>query len=116
MYINYLIVILIQRNWLIGKRIHDEELKDTRKDNYGLEIIKNLSKKLTEKYGKRFSKRNLYNLLQFYNTFPNIVQTVSAQSFLSWSNYLILLQVDDSDARNWYEKETIEQSWSVRAL
>ena len=108
--------ILIQRNWLIGKRIHDEELKNNRKENYGLEIIKNLSKKLTEKYGKGFSKRNLYSLLQFYNTYPNIVQTVSAQSFLSWSHYLILLQVDDTDARTWYEKEAMDQSWSVRTL
>ena len=34
---------------MIGKRIHEEELKDTRKENYGLEIIKTLSKKLTAK-------------------------------------------------------------------
>ena len=33
---------MIQRNWMIGKRIHEEELKDTRKENYGLEIIKTL--------------------------------------------------------------------------
>ena len=41
--------LLIQRNLMIGKRIHEEELKDTRKENYGLEIIKTLSKKLTAK-------------------------------------------------------------------
>ena len=61
-------VILIQRNWMIGKRIHDEELKETRKENYGLEIIKILSKKLTEKYGKGFGKMSLYNFLSFYKT------------------------------------------------
>ena len=109
-------VILIQRNWLIGKRIHDEELKDNRKENYGLEIIKNLSKKLIEKYGKGFGRMSLYNFLSFYKSYPNIFQTVSGQSFLSWSHYLILLQVDDSDARTWYEKEAVDQSWSVRTL
>jgi len=41
-------VLLARRNWLIGKRIADEELKDTRSENYGLEIIRSLSEKLTE--------------------------------------------------------------------
>ncbi len=49
-------VLLARRNWLIGKRIADEELKDTRSENYGLEIIRSLSEKLTEKYGKGFSR------------------------------------------------------------
>ncbi len=71
---------VLKRNWLIGKRICEEELKDTRKENYGLEIIKNLSKKLTEKYGWGFSRRNLYNFVVFYRTYPNILQTPFAQS------------------------------------
>ena len=109
-------VLLIQRNWLIGKRIHEEELKDTRKENYGLEIITSLAKKLTKKYGKGYSRRGLYSFLDFYKTYPNIFQTMSEKSFLSWSHYLILLQVDDDTARGWYEKEASSQSWSVRAL
>ncbi len=109
-------VLLVQRNWLIGKRICEEELKDTRRANYGLEIITNLAKKLCKKYGKGFSRRNLYACVDFYKAFPKIVQTLSAQSFLSWSHYLILLQVDDEKAREWYEKEAVEQSWSVRTL
>ena len=44
--------ILIQRNWLIGKRIAEEELDGKRRSEiYGVEIIKKLSKELTEKYG-----------------------------------------------------------------
>lgn len=83
---------------MIGKRIHEEELKDTRKENYGLEIIKTLSKKLTAKYGKGFSYRNLYSFLNFFKCYPNILQTSSAQSFLSWSHHLVLLQVDNQVA------------------
>ena len=109
-------ILLIQRNWMIGKRIHDEELKNTRKENYGLEIIKTLSKKLTAKYGKGFSYRSLYSFLDFFKCYPNILQTASAQSFLSWSHYLVLMQVDDQEARAWYEKEALSQSWSVRTL
>ena len=27
-------LVLLKRNWLIGKRIYEEELKETRKENY----------------------------------------------------------------------------------
>ena len=43
---------LIERNWLIGYRIAEEELKGQDRANYGTEIIKKLSKKLKEEYGK----------------------------------------------------------------
>ena len=35
---------------------------------------------------------------------------------LSWSHYRILLQVSDSDAREWYAKEAYEEAWSSRTL
>jgi len=38
------------------------------------------------------------------------------QSLLSWTHYLVLLQVFDSEARDWYEKEALKGSWSVRTL
>lgn len=59
---------------------------------------------------------SLYNFLSFYKGYPKIFQTVSVQSFLSWSHYLILLQVCDENARKWYEKEALSESWSVRTL
>ena len=55
---------LVQRNWLIGYRIAEEELKGDRRESYGAEIIKKLSKELTDEYGKGFTKTNLYNFYQ----------------------------------------------------
>lgn len=109
-------VLLIQRNWLLGKRIATEELKDGRKENYGKEIIVELSKKLSSEFGKGFEKASLYRFVPFYKTFPNIFSSMMRQSFLSWTHYLILLQVYSKEARDWYEKEAIEGSWSVRTL
>lgn len=111
-------IALLKRNWLIGKRIHDEELKETRKENYGLEIIKTLAKELLNLYGNGFSKSNLYNFYRFYKEYKNIFQTVSGKcnNLLSWSHYLLLLNVFDSKARKWYENEAIKLSWSVRTL
>jgi hypothetical protein len=111
-------IALVQRNWLIGYQIAEEELSDERRENYGAEIIKNLSKELTSEYGKGFTKTNLYNFYSFYKAYPNIFHTVSGKSFpmLSWSHYRVLLQVEDEKARDWYAKEAAEQAWSVRTL
>lgn len=111
-------IALLQRNWLIGYRIAEEELQGENRAEYGASIIKQLSKDLTAEYGKGFTKSNLYNFYSFYKMYPNIFQTLSGKSeiLLSWSHYAVLLQVTDKTARDWYEKEAIEQTWSVRTL
>ena len=52
------------------------------------------------------------------SNYPEIFQTASGKSvsLLSWSHYAVLLQVKDKEARDWYEKEAAEQTWSVRTL
>ena len=109
---------LIQRNWLIGYRIAEEELQGDERSEYGVKIIKGLSKELTKLYGKGYDRSNLYHCLRFYKTFPGIVDTLCRQSgsVLSWSHYRVLLQVEDKKARDWYEKEALEQTWGVRTL
>lgn len=109
---------LVCRNWLIGYRIAEEELKGEDRAEYGAKMIKDLSRELTKIYGKGFNRANLYHFLKFYQMFPQIVNTVCRQFsiLLSWSHYRVLLQVNDKEARDWYEKEAIEQTWSVRTL
>ena len=111
-------IALVERNWLIGYRIAEEELKGNDRADYGLEIIKKLSKKLTKQYGKGYDSRNLYYFLNFYKLFPNILNALSSKSntMLSWTHYRILLQVFDKKARDWYAKEALEQTWSTRTL
>ncbi len=111
-------VALVQRNWLIGYRIAEEELGGQERSEYGLEIIKKLSKELTNLYGKGFDKGTLYRCLKFYKMFPEIVASLRQQSgiILSWTHYRVLLQVEDKTARDWYAKEAMEQTWSVRTL
>ena len=109
---------LVQRNWLLGYRIAEEELGGEERAEYGTEVIKKLSKSLTDEYGRGFTKSNLYHYLSFYKTYPDIFQTPSGKSatLLSWSHYAALLQVEDKEARDWYAKEAAEQTWSVRTL
>lgn len=80
---------IVKRNWLIGYRIVEEGLKGTtRTDNYGKEIMKALSKSLTEEYGKGFDVGSLYKFKKFYEVFPNILDSLSPKSsgqILSWT-------------------------------
>ncbi len=105
---------ITQRNWLLGKRICEENLQDGKRALYGKQIIKKLSAELTDLYGKGFDASNLYKYTDFYQTFPNL-DTVRLNS-LSWSHFRILLQVESKEAREWYEKEAISQTWSTRTL
>ena len=110
--------LLVQRNWMIGYRIAEEELGGQERSEYGLQVIKNLSKELTSRYGKGYDRGTLYRCLKFYKMFPEIVASLGQQSgaILSWTHYRVLLQVEDKTARDWYEKEAVEQTWSVRTL
>lgn len=119
---------LILRNWRLGKLIAEEELNHNDRAKYGLGIIVNLSNYLTEIFGKGFSRRDLYNYLNFYrikqdlfscvSNDSQIVYSLSTQSskLLSWTHYRTLLQELNAEARDWYEKEAFEQTWSVRTL
>lgn len=107
---------LVQRNWLIGYRIAEEELKGENRAEYGSSVIKSLAKELTAEYGKGFTKTNLYYFYSFYKEYPEIFHSSSGKLLLSWTHYRTLLQVNDKTARDWYEKEALEQSWSVKTL
>ena len=110
-------IAMIQRNWLLGKRIADEELQGENRAEYGKEVINRLANHLTNLYGKGFSKSNLYQFVQFYKYFPEIFHSTSGKSFtLSWTHYRTLLRVTDKKAREWYLQESEDEMWSVRTL
>ena len=101
--------------FLIGKRIIEEEQNGNERAEYGEKLIKNLSKKLTNEFGKGFSERNIEQMRKFYKTY-SIPQTVSAEFKLSWSHYLILMRMENTEERNFYEIESIQNNWSLREL
>ena len=98
--------------WNIGKIIMEIQQGDERA-SYGDAVLDKLSQKLTNEFGKGFSKRNLERMRKFYIFFP-IATTVSSQ--LSWSHYLELIKIDDEQKRKFYLNECINSKWSVREL
>lgn len=107
--------IMVQTYFNIGKSIVIEEQNGNERAEYGKYLIAELSKKLSEEFGKGFSKRNLEQMRQFYITY-SIAQTVPAQLKLSWSHYLVLMRVNDINKRNFYEIESLSNNWSLREL
>ena len=105
--------ILLETYWKIGKYIVEFEQKGENKAKYGLKLLKNISSDLKHKYGKGFSKSNLYLMRIFYIRFPKF-QTLSGK--LSWSHYAELLSVSNELAFSFYLKQCEIEKWSVREL
>jgi len=101
--------------WRVGKRLNDEFLGGERAE-YGKRILQTLSAKLTEEYGRGWSKRNLAYMVRFAETFPDreILQTLCAQ--LSWSHFRLIIHMGDPLKRDFYAEMCRVERWSVRTL
>ena len=97
---------MVEAYWQLGKRIVEQEQRGKGRADYGTQLLKSLSKELTDEFGKGFSVGSLYYYRQFYMTFPDIFAT--PWRILTWSHYKRLLQVTNKKARAWYLKEAAE--------
>ena len=107
---------MVEAYWKIGRRIVEEEQSGRERAEYGKEIIKNLSKELTEEFGKGFGERNIRNIRQFYVLFSDYEKWKSVISKLTWTHIQKVLRVSDEKARIFYLTEAAENMWSVRTL
>lgn len=98
--------------WNTGKEIY-VSCGENDRATYGKKIIKYISDKLTSEFGKGFSERNLRNMRKLYLTFPDL-QSLHLE--LSWSHYLLLMNIEDEKIRTFYLCETVKSGWSVRQL
>lgn len=101
--------------WHIGNRINQYILQGERAE-YGQEIVRTLAERLTEQFGKGWSKRNLNYMIQFATTFPDlqIVQSLIAQ--LSWTHFTKLFVIEDPIKRDFYATMAAQERWSTRTL
>lgn len=104
---------MVQTYWEIGRQIVEYEQKGNERAEYGTELLKRLSRDLTERYGKGFGKSNIFAMRRFFLLYQKF-QTVSGK--LTWSHYVELLKVDDPLERSFYEKESEQSHWGVREL
>ncbi|MEW4923664.1 PDDEXK nuclease domain-containing protein [Algibacter sp. 2305UL17-15] len=119
----------------IGRMLVEEEQGGKERAEYGKELLKGLSRVLTQEFGKGFSVKNLERMRTFYQIYgksstllsksENLKNTVSETTFqevkqnefvLSWSHYLKLMRIDNENERKFYEIESLKNNWSVREL
>lgn len=135
----------VYTKYSIGQYIVEDEQKGEYRAQYGKQILQNLSARLTDRFGDGWSYSNLRQIRQFYIVYGNLtnavcqidgkndkqclsisdsaidVTSLSKQMpepafTLSWSHYLILMRIENADARHFYEIECTQQQWSVRQL
>lgn len=78
----------------IGKLLVEDMNLHENEENYQNKTISMISKELTRKFGKGFSRANIWNMITFYKEYGS-VQTLSER--LSWSHYCELLSISDKD-------------------
>lgn len=90
--------------WNIGRLITEEEQQGQARAAYGKRLIKDLSRRLTDEFGKGFHQRNLWFMRNFYLAYPKVN---ALRSELSWTHYRLLLRVEKPEARAFYETEAV---------
>ncbi len=103
---------MVEAYWQIGKSIIEEQKGEERAE-YGSGLLKELSKQMTQDFGKGFTVSNLKNMRQFYLNFPN---SYALRSELSWTHYRLLMRVENENARQFYLDEAVKSQWSTRQL
>ena len=130
---------MLETYFLIGKLIVENEQNGNVKAEYGKQVLKELSKRLTQKFGSGFSLTNMKFMRKFYLVYQkgqpladqfekvqkqqpvavksdNIQKSQTLSGQLSWSHYCYLLSIEDDDERSFYEQECVNSKWSKREL
>ena len=82
---------------------------------YGDNIIEDYSEKLIKEVGKKYNKRTLFRMKQFYLVFSNEkVSPLGTQ--LTWSHCRALLSIKEVEKINYYIDLTVKQNLSKREL
>lgn len=107
---------MIETYWKVGQRIVEEEQSGNERAEYGKHIIEQLSKELTYRYGKGFSKRYLAYFRKFYLSIDNLQILQTRLQNLTWSHILTALRADSDVSIRWYLQMASQEMWSVRTL
>ena len=107
---------MVEAYWNIGRKIVLEEQNGNTRADYGKEILKNLSIELSKEFGKGFSERSLREYRQFYFLVPDFEIWRTAYAILNWSHFQRFIRISDSNVRNYYLIEAVENRWCIRTL
>ena len=102
-------------NWRIGKRIKEDVLFNKRAE-YGKQVVKNLSVRLTERYGKGWSLQTLQHCIRAAYTFTEEEIVYAVRMQFSWTQLRSVMFISDPLARQFYMQMCQYERWSTRTL
>ena len=102
-------------NWLVGKRIKEDVLYNKRAE-YGKQVIKILSLRLTERYGKGWGFSTLQHCVRAAYTFTEAEILYAVRTQFSWTHLRSLMSISDELARKFYMQMCCYEHWDTRTL
>lgn len=115
--VNYVNHTMVRTYYEVGKMIVEDEQEGEVQAVYGKNVLNNLSKQLTQEFGRGFSVRNLEQMRKFYLTYGfQKTQNVSAKFTLGFSHYVFLSRIADDKERSFYEIEATANQWTLEEL
>ncbi|MBM4347394.1 MAG: DUF1016 domain-containing protein, partial [Deltaproteobacteria bacterium] len=106
---------LVLLYWRVGKRIHQDILKEKRAE-YGEQIVSAVSRELAVEFGQGFSEKNLWHMVRFVEAFPNEEIVSALRRQLSWTHFKQIIYLDDPLKRDFYAEMCRIERWSTRTL
>ena len=79
-------------------------------------IVSTVSRQLEERFGRGYGRASIFRMLKVARLFPDeeIVSTLSRQ--LTWSHFVELSAISETNKRLFYQQMSIVNGWSVRQL
>lgn len=102
-------------NWQVGKRIKEDVLYNKRAE-YGKQVLKNLSARLTERYGKGWSYSTLQHCVRAAYAFTESEIVSAVRTQFSWTHLRSLMSISDPLARQFYMQMCHYEHWDTRTL
>ena len=102
-------------NWYVGKRIKEDVLYNQRAE-YGKQVLKNLSIKLTERYGSGWSYYKLQHCVRSAYTFSEDEIVYATRIQLNWTHLRSLMGIKDPLERQFYAQMCCIEHWDTRTL
>lgn len=102
-------------NWYVGKRIKEDILGDLRAE-YGKQVLRQLAKRLTERYGSGWGYEKLKHSVRAAYTFTEEEIRYAVRTQLNWTHLRSLMAVHNNLARQFYMEMCRIERWSTRTL
>jgi predicted nuclease of restriction endonuclease-like (RecB) superfamily len=101
--------------WQIGNRINEEILQNQRAE-FGKQVVKNPSKKMTLEFGSGFNQINLWLFIRFVTFFPDFEIVYALRKLFSWTHFRIFIRIEDDLKRRFYMEMCRIEGWGTRQL